>query len=82
MREEVSKYPFRRPRRGKQDIQNCSQTLLIAKHPCPQWHVATAKMDRNLIQKRNNGNRTFSWEYYKDNVTVQRRKQYHDNFRR
>ena len=42
----------------------------------------TAKMDRNLIQKRNNGNRTFSWKYYKDNVTVQHRKQYHDNFRR
>lgn len=82
MREEVSKYPFRRPRRGNQDIQNCSQTLPIAKHPCPRWYVATAKMDRNLIQKRNNGNRTFSWEYYKDNVTVQHRKQYHDNFRR
>ena len=24
----------------------------IAKHPCPHWHVATAKMDRNLIQKK------------------------------
>ena len=50
-------------------------TLLpIAKHPCPHWHVATAKMDRNIIQKRNNGNGTFSWKYYKDNVTVQHRK--------
>mgnify|MGYP003286041443 CR=1 len=45
-----------------QHIRNCSPTLPIAKHPCPHWHVATAKMDGNLIQKRNNGNRTFSWE--------------------
>ena len=53
---------------------NGSPTLPIGKHPCPHWHVATAKMDRNIIQKRNNGNGTFSWKYYKDNVTVQHRK--------
>ncbi len=29
---------------------------------------------RNLIQKRNNGNGTFSWKSYKDNVTEQHRK--------
>ena len=49
-------------------------TLPIAKHPCPHWHVATAKMEENLIQKRNNGNGTFSWKSYKDNATVQHRK--------
>ena len=65
---------FRRPRRGNQHIQNCSQTLPIAKHPCPHWHVATAKMDRNIMQKRNNGNGAFSWKPYKDNVTEQHRK--------
>jgi len=53
---------------------NSSPTLPIGKHPCPHWHVATAKMDGNLSQKRNNGNGTFSWKYYKDNVTVQHRK--------
>ena len=60
---------------------NGSRTPLIvshhpsdAKHPCPRWHVGTAKMDGNLVQKRNNGNGTFSWKYYKDNVTVQHRK--------
>ena len=60
---------------------NGSRTPLIvshhpsdAKHPCPHWHVGTAKMDGNLVQKRNNGNGTFSWKYYKDNVTVQHRK--------
>ena len=49
-------------------------TLPIGKHPCPHWHVATAKMDRILIQKRNNGNGAFSWKSYKDNVTEQHRK--------
>ena len=34
----------------------------------------TSKMDGNLSQKRNNGNGTFSWKYYKDNVTEQHRK--------
>ena len=60
---------------------NGSRTPLIvshhpsdAKHPCPHWHVGTAKMDGNLVQKRKNGNGTFSWKYYKDNVTVQHRK--------
>ena len=60
---------------------NGSRTPLIvshhpsdAKHPCPHWYVGTAKMDGNLVQKRNNGNDTFSWKYYKDNVTVQYRK--------
>jgi len=60
---------------------NGSRTPLIvshhpsdAKHPCPHWHVGTAKMDGNFVQKRNNGNSTFSWKYYKDNVTVQHRK--------
>ena len=48
--------------------------LPIAKHPRPHWHVATAKMDGNLSQKRNNGNYTFSWKKYKDNVPVQHRK--------
>jgi len=48
--------------------------LSIAKNSCPHWHVATAKTDGNLSQKRNNGNGTFSWEEYKDNVTVQHRK--------
>lgn len=41
----------------------------------------TARMDGNLSQK-NNGNGTFSWKYYKDNVTEQHRKWYHDNFRK
>ena len=40
----------------------------------PHWHVATAKIDGNLIQKRNTGNGAFSWKSYKDNVTVQHRK--------
>ncbi|WP_304677981.1 RHS repeat domain-containing protein [Neisseria polysaccharea] len=60
---------------------NGSRTPLIvshhpsdANHPCPHWHVGTAKMDGNLVQKRKNGNGTFSWKYYKDNVTVQHRK--------
>ena len=48
--------------------------LSIAKNSCPHWHVATAKMDGNLSQKRNNGNYTFSWKKYKDNVPVQHRK--------
>lgn len=52
----------------------CSPALPIAKHPRPHWHVATAKMDGNLSQKRNNGNYTFSWKKYKDNVPVQHRK--------
>ena len=34
-----------------QHIRNCSPTLPIAKHPCPHWYVATAKMERNLSQK-------------------------------
>ena len=53
---------------------NGAPTLPIAKYPRPHWHVATAKMDGNLSQKRNNGNGTFFWKYYKDNVTVQHRK--------
>lgn len=53
---------------------NGSPTLPIAKHPFPHRYLATAKMDRNIIQKRNNGNGAFSWKSYKDNVTVQHRK--------
>ncbi|WP_126326757.1 hypothetical protein [Neisseria canis] len=60
---------------------NGSQVPLIvshhpadATHPCPHWHVGTAKMDGSFVQRRNNGNGTFSWKYYKDNVTIQHRK--------
>ena len=42
-------------------LQECSPALPIAKHPRPHWHVATAKMDGNLSQKRKNGNGTLSW---------------------
>ena len=43
-------------------------------HPCPHWHVGTAKMDNyNKVQKRNNGDGTFSWKYYKDYPTIEHR---------
>ncbi|WP_237184440.1 RHS repeat domain-containing protein [Rodentibacter caecimuris] len=43
-------------------------------HPCPHWHVGSAKMDSyNNVQRRNNGNGTFSWKYYKDYPTIEHR---------
>ena len=67
-------YGWGKLKSGNERNGNGASTLPIAKHPCPHWYVVTAKMDGNLSQKRNNGNGTFFWKYYKDNVTVQHRK--------
>ena len=32
-------------------LQEYAPAVQIAKHPCPRWHVATAKTDGNLSQK-------------------------------
>ena len=56
---------YQGPLKKMSEFTSMRTSRLDCKNPCPHWHVATAKMDGNLSQKRNNGNGTFSWSITK-----------------